>query len=501
MYLRLCKHYYALLLVMGLILILNSPIALASDRYNRSTRIDRAQERTLKPLSDIDKATSNYEESNKKMRIAQQELQQNKLKLKQEQANQELDKEFLNQRIVFYYKNGTSSVLEILASSKNYGDFLSKIKMLAKVVKSDSDFSTTHSDSRNKRIKTASLAVKKAEENYDKALAATIDDKIALEQSLLKGTIRTASLDREILKIKFKIRAKTTVRYAMASSSSFKNSRVYVSRGGMRSSFVFPVAGPHKFIDSFGFPRSGGRHHKGNDIMSATGTPLLACVSGTIERTCPYDRSLGGITIYLRCDNGDIFYYAHLSAIEDGIEPGVRVNAGDLIGFVGSTGNASSTAPHLHFEFHPGGGGAVDPFAILCSADDPSMQAEDATEDNEYTLNGADNRQDKDKTPEVARQNGSSDSDHENRADSTDKENNLPKTNNNTESGKSDGTKTTDTTSVNTQTPVSEESSEAQPGSEQSEVLENPSSNQQNTDSASNKRIPTVKELMKFDSQ
>jgi murein DD-endopeptidase MepM/ murein hydrolase activator NlpD len=425
------------------------------------------------------------------MRIAAQELQQSRQKLEQEQANQELDKEFLNQRIVFYYKNGTSSVLEILASSKNYGDFLSKIKMLAMVVKSDSDFSATHSDSQNKKIKVANLAVKKAEENYEKALAATIDDKVALEQCLLKGTVRTASLDREILKIKFKIRAKTTVRYAMASLPSFKNGRIYVSRGGMRSSFVFPVAGPHSFIDSFGFPRSGGRHHKGNDVMAATGTPLLACVSGTIERTCPYDRSLGGITIYLRGDNGDIFYYAHLNSIEDGIEPGVRVNAGDLIGFVGATGNASSTAPHVHFEFHPGGGGAVDPFSLLCSADDPSMRAEDASEGNDYTRNNAGNGQSENKTPEVARQDESSD---------TDKENNLSKTSGNTKSGDSNGAKTTDAINVNAQTSAPETSSGAQSNSGQSETLEKPSSEQQNTDPTS-KRIPTVKELMKFDSQ
>jgi murein DD-endopeptidase MepM/ murein hydrolase activator NlpD len=358
------------------------------------------------------------------------------------------------------------------------------------------------SSSQNKEIKTANIAIKKAEENYEKALAATINDKIALEQCILKGTVRTASLDREILKIKYKMRAKTVVRYAMASLPSYKNGRIYVSRGGLRSSFVFPVAGPHSFIDSFGFPRSGGRHHKGNDIMAATGTPLVACVSGTIERTCPYDRSLGGITIYLRGDNGDIFYYAHLSAIEDGIEPGVRVNAGDLIGFVGYTGNASSSAPHVHFEFHPGGGCAVDPFSLLCSADDPSMQAEDVSEGKSYTRNGTDNIEPKtDKTSEKARQDESSDSDSENKTSNTDKEKNGAKTTDDTKSDSGDKTQTVDTKNTNTQTSDPTTANESQkPGSNQSEALGEPDTEDQNAVTTTNK-IPTVKELMKFDSQ
>lgn len=471
---------------------ISSPIALASDRYNRSTRIDRAQKRAVKPQSDIEKATSNYEESTKKMRVAAQELQQSRQKLEQKQANHEFDKEFLNERIVFYYKYGTSNVLEILASSKNYNDFLSKIKTMSMIVKSDSDFSAKHSSSQNKEITTANLTIKKAEENYEKALAATINDKIALEQCLLKGTVRTASLDREILKIKYKIRAKTAIRYAMASLPSFKNGRIYVSRGGLRSSFVFPVAGPHNFIDSFGFPRSGGRHHKGNDIMAATGTPLVACVSGTIERTCPYDRSLGGITIYLRGDNGDIFYYAHLNSIEDGIEPGVRVNAGDLIGFVGSTGNASSTAPHLHFEFHPCGGCAVDPFSLLCSADDPSMQAEDVSESKDYSQNGTDDSKPRtDKTSGKARQDESSDSNPQDRTNDTDKEKNDAKTSDNAKPNDGDKSQTHDpaTSNESQMSDLNQPEASNKPGSEEHSAV------------TTTNKIPTVKELLKFDSQ
>jgi murein DD-endopeptidase MepM/ murein hydrolase activator NlpD len=127
--------------------------------------------------------------------------------------------------------------------------------------------------------------------------------------------------------------------------------------------FVFPVDGPNSFSDSFGAPRSGGRTHKGTDIMTARNTPLVACVSGTITSTNPTDTGLGGITIHLKKGN-TTYYYAHLSSIKSGIRAGVTVTAGQVIGYAGNTGNASGGAVHLHFEIRPNGI-AIDPYPIL----------------------------------------------------------------------------------------------------------------------------------------
>jgi peptidoglycan LD-endopeptidase LytH len=129
--------------------------------------------------------------------------------------------------------------------------------------------------------------------------------------------------------------------------------------------FVFPVAGPNSFIDSWGAPRSGGRTHKGCDIMTARNTPLVACVTGSILRTNPVDSGLGGITIWVKSTKGDTYYYAHCSSIKEGIKAGVHVDAGQTIGYAGNTGNAAGGAVHLHFEIHPGGGAAVDPYPTL----------------------------------------------------------------------------------------------------------------------------------------
>jgi murein DD-endopeptidase MepM/ murein hydrolase activator NlpD len=138
------------------------------------------------------------------------------------------------------------------------------------------------------------------------------------------------------------------------------------------SGFAFPVAAPHNFISSFGFPRSGGRLHQGNDIFAPYGTPLYAAERGLVGQMGT--NSLGGIKLWLTGESGTSYYYAHLSAFALGVDNGTLVEAGDVVGFVGNTGNAITTPPHLHFEIHPGGGPAIDPYPILKAADDATKE-------------------------------------------------------------------------------------------------------------------------------
>ena len=126
---------------------------------------------------------------------------------------------------------------------------------------------------------------------------------------------------------------------------------------------VCPVDGPTSFTDSWGAPRSGGRSHQGVDMISPRGTPLVAIETGTITRLG--NGGLGGITIWMRGTSGDEFYYAHLDGWAAGLSAGQSVTVGELIGYVGNTGNAIYTVPHLHFEYHPGGGSAVNPYPLV----------------------------------------------------------------------------------------------------------------------------------------
>jgi peptidoglycan LD-endopeptidase LytH len=99
--------------------------------------------------------------------------------------------------------------------------------------------------------------------------------------------------------------------------------------------------------DNFGEHRNGGRTHKGIDIFAPSGRELLAVTSGYVERT---SSKLGGTSIYLRGDNGLTYYYAHLSKYHSKANSGDRVQGGQVVGYVGNTGNARYTPAHLHFE-------------------------------------------------------------------------------------------------------------------------------------------------------
>jgi murein DD-endopeptidase MepM/ murein hydrolase activator NlpD len=126
-----------------------------------------------------------------------------------------------------------------------------------------------------------------------------------------------------------------------------------------------PVNGAVSFSDSWGAPRSGGRTHEGVDMLAARGTPIVAIVDGTIKRM--RDSTLGGKTIWLRGSNGHEYYYAHLDSHASGLHVGQSVGEGEFIGTVGTSGNAPAHIPHLHFEYHPNGGGAVNPTPLVTS--------------------------------------------------------------------------------------------------------------------------------------
>jgi murein DD-endopeptidase MepM/ murein hydrolase activator NlpD len=125
------------------------------------------------------------------------------------------------------------------------------------------------------------------------------------------------------------------------------NGEVYVD------SIICPMPGS-AYGDSWGAPRSGGRRHEGVDMLAPTGTPIYAVVSGNVRFS---QNRLGGNAVSLVGDNGNRYYYAHLSQYEGASR---RVTQGEVIGYNGDTGNATGV-PHLHFEVHPGGGLAVNP--------------------------------------------------------------------------------------------------------------------------------------------
>lgn len=145
---------------------------------------------------------------------------------------------------------------------------------------------------------------------------------------------------------------------------------------------VFPVVGPVSFRDDFGEPRSRWSH-PGNDLLAAKRSKVLAVESGTVAT---WTRSASaGCMLYLYGASGTMYEYIHLNndlgtgndnrggciagvAWAPGLRDGDHVSAGQQIGFVGDSGDANGGPSHLHFEVHPGGGGAVSPYPWLVEA-------------------------------------------------------------------------------------------------------------------------------------
>ncbi len=147
--------------------------------------------------------------------------------------------------------------------------------------------------------------------------------------------------------------------------------------GGLQA---LPVQGPCQFVDTWQASRGGGRRHEGVDLIAKAGQYVYAVVDGTLTKRAWAQPGLrAGNAWYLTsADGSDTYYfYAHLSGFASGLNPGSKVRAGQIIGFVGKTGN--TTQPHLHFEIHPNGGNAINPYPTIkamggCNSGDPYQQ-------------------------------------------------------------------------------------------------------------------------------
>ncbi|MEL7208207.1 MAG: M23 family metallopeptidase [Actinomycetota bacterium] len=190
-------------------------------------------------------------------------------------------------------------------------------------------------------------------------LRSELDRSVTTTASAMRRTERQldqAEVDAEVAMIDRERAAEEYEAFAAGSA-------IYI--GGAR----FPIAWPYDtpLIDSFGFPRMPGtpdeHWHEGIDLFAPAGTPLLAAERGVILRVST--GRLGGLTFWLRGESGADWYYAHLASYAPGLAAGQVVEAGQVLGFVGNTGNAVGTPPHLHMEIHPGGGEPINPYPLL----------------------------------------------------------------------------------------------------------------------------------------
>jgi peptidoglycan LD-endopeptidase LytH len=191
---------------------------------------------------------------------------------------------------------------------------------------------------------TEELVDKEAEVQVLEAQQAVVVDKLITDQA--KAEELHAAAKRKYADAYAKYKAEQA-RQAAIRAARASGPAAGVALATRNSACPFP--GSH-FIDSWGYPRSGGRTHKGTDMLGSHGAPLYAMQSGSIRLN---SHSLGGIQAYIYGDDGITYYYAHLSGYAPGVRSGQRVDRGQHIGYNGNTGNSST--PHLHLGLIVGG--------------------------------------------------------------------------------------------------------------------------------------------------
>ena len=150
--------------------------------------------------------------------------------------------------------------------------------------------------------------------------------------------------------------------------ASLESPQALPTRDAVLSSIVIPVANlrPRDLYDSWGAPRDGGkRKHRGIDIFAPRGTEIVAVADGIVSYIG--EQPLGGRCVWLATEQGVSFYYAHLDRWAPGLYEGMPVRQGNVLGYVGNTGNAISTPPHLHFSVVEGDE-SINPYPLLKGA-------------------------------------------------------------------------------------------------------------------------------------
>jgi murein DD-endopeptidase MepM/ murein hydrolase activator NlpD len=284
----------------------------------------------------------------------------------------------LEERLVGLYKQGSSNTwpyAEVLVSETDLTSLLERFDALSLIADEDQKlFDEVEAFLEAQEVSKRLLQEKQAEQAADLEELSRVQEDASERFAAADQTY--ATLKGQITKLKADIKkadaaaaaAAEAARKAAIRRMAWQQGKRWNNSGGgtiQPPQFVFPVKGANSYINSWGFARSGGRTHKGCDIMAARGTPLVACVTGSISGVSRADVGLGGITVHVKGNNGYIYYYAHLDRVASGIQEGMAIKTGTIVGYVGNSGNARRGACHLHFGMQPGAGASVNPYATL----------------------------------------------------------------------------------------------------------------------------------------
>lgn len=303
-------------------------------------QLDAAKQQLAAAQAKLDGATAAWQQAEADLAQTKNEIASTKADIAHLRTTVDRLNARMQKRAVVAFENGPGSAIDSLLASSSITDFADRMEFLGSVAEDDASLvveaRVAEAELHRKTDDLAALAAKQA------SIAAR---RHSLEQAAMGAA---ADLQHQVAALTEKYRQELQLQKQLSLLGQHTNP------GGAIA--VCPVAGPNSFVDSFGWPRPGGRVHEGIDMISPYGTPIVAVQPGNAVRT---PNVLGGNAVIVYGPGGDFTYYAHMSSY--GAVGSVSV--GTVIGYVGSTGDTSVN--HLHFEYHPGGGSAVDPYQAL----------------------------------------------------------------------------------------------------------------------------------------
>jgi murein DD-endopeptidase MepM/ murein hydrolase activator NlpD len=304
------------------------------------SELSAARDRLDAAREELDHVTGLWQETETRLGEAQDAAALARAKIDRLQRELARIKQSLIDRVAAAFMSGGSRSIGALLTSDSIEDAADRLQYTQSVVQGDADLAT--------EVEVTTEELRRQETQLRRAARQEAQAAADLESQRSQIAAKVEQLNNVVQELEAELEAADERALSLGGS---------VSITGTGAIQTCPVAGPNSFVDSFGWPRPGGRTHQGIDLIAAYGTPVVAVAPGNARGA---SNTLGGNAVVVEHDSGgDYTYYAHLSQFG----ASGHVSAGTVIGYVGSTGDTSVN--HLHFEYHPSGGAAVNPYSAL----------------------------------------------------------------------------------------------------------------------------------------
>jgi len=343
MVLKRCVRLIVIAGVLPLLLLLAFPFpAAAATLEEKQEEANRVRQQIEAMKAESQRLAQEYSVALTEYEAIRSEVEANREQLEKAQNDYKRARTILHDRLRSIYKSGDVSSVELLLESTSLDDFLTRYDFFSYI--GNRDFQLFDEVKRlREEISERQRSLEEQEARQRQVLGSVNAKRQAMEASLDQQQAYLDSVNKEILEL-----------LALTGGGG---TPIMTPIG----SFIFPVRGPHTFTNDWHAPRTG-HLHQGCDVFATAGTPCVACVTGTVNHG---EGKNAGLYVRLVGDDGNVYYYMHLQRFA----ATGHVTAGTVIGYVGDTGNAVGGPPHLHFEVHPGGGAAINPYPILLAAD------------------------------------------------------------------------------------------------------------------------------------